>query len=388
MNIISFGFLAAVHNKRWNQMIAFLKKEKVMTIAFILAIVSAFFVTPDEKYLDYIDLRVLALLFCLMLIVKGFQDIGLFDLLIRKVFGRVKSSRMLSLMLIMLCFFLSMLITNDVALITFVPFAILALRLCHQEKLMIRVIVLQTIAANLGSMLTPIGNPQNLYLFTASGMGAAEFLATMAPVAAVSLALLCAAVLTIPNESICIGAEASVGEKKLSAKLLTAFCILFAVNLLVVFRVISWIPALVITVLGVVIIGKWKLLAKVDYALLLTFVGFFVFVGNIGRIPEVSGVIESLLNGREIVMSVVFSQFLSNVPAALLLSGFTDRFRLLLLGTNIGGLGTLIASMASLISYKLYAASDDSRKGKYMLVFTAWNLIFLAVLLCFALVIY
>ena len=147
------------------KILRYLKKEKVLSIALVLGALSMFIIHPDKEYLEYVDVRVLALLFCLMLLVKGFQNIGLFDILIHKVFGNIKSSRMLSLMLVLLCFFLSMLITNDVALITFVPFAALALRLCHQEKLMIRVVVLQTIAANLGSMFTPIGNPQNLYLF-------------------------------------------------------------------------------------------------------------------------------------------------------------------------------------------------------------------------------
>ncbi|MBQ0001572.1 MAG: anion permease [Clostridiales bacterium] len=360
---------------------AYLKKEIVMTIAFVLAVVSAFFVHPDGGYAAYVDFRVLALLFGLMLLVKGFQQIGLFDLLIQKVFGKVKNGRTLSQMLVLLCFFLSMVITNDVALITFVPFAIMALRLCHQEKLMIRVIVLQTMAANLGSMLTPIGNPQNLYLFTASGMGMGEFLKTMFPIALLSLILLMAVTLLIPAEKITLQVEEKA--KKMDQKLILVYSALFVLNLLVVFRVLTWVPVLLITILGVVLVKKWNLLKEVDYALLLTFIGFFVFVGNIGRIPEISGLVEKLLTGREILISALFSQFLSNVPAALLLSGFTDQYRKLLVGVNIGGLGTLIASMASLISYKLYAVQEDANKGKYMLTFTAWNVIGLVIMLVF-----
>lgn len=367
-------------------MIAYLKKEKVMSIAFVLAIVSAFLVHPDREYAGYVDFRVLALLFGLMLLVKGFQEIGLFDLLIQKVFGKVKDSRTLSQMLILLCFFLSMLITNDVALITFVPFAIMALRLCHQEKLMIKVVVLQTMAANLGSMLTPIGNPQNLYLFTASGMSMGSFFKTMLPVALLSLILLMAATMLIGKEQI----QLRVDEKseKMDQKLMIVYSVLFLINLLVVFRVLNWIPALVITIAGVLLIKEWGLLKKVDYALLLTFIGFFVFVGNIGRIPQVSQMVEQLLKGREILISALFSQVLSNVPAALLLSGFTDQFQKLLVGVNIGGLGTLIASMASLISYKLYAVQEDADKGKYMLTFTAWNVIGLLIMLGFTAVWY
>lgn len=362
-------------------MIHYLKKEKVLSISLILAVMSSFFVHPDKKYLGYVDVRVLILLFCLMIIVKGFQDVGLFDYLIVKVFGEVKSSRRLSQMMVLLCFFLSMLITNDVALITFVPFAIMALRLCHQEKLIIRVVVLQTMAANLGSMFTPIGNPQNLYLFSVSNMSLGSFFKTMLPVAVFSLILLMAATMLIPKEEIHMVAPQSAhlgGRKNL-----TLYTVLFLINLLVVFRVITWIPALIITAIGIVFLHKQKLFKQVDYALLLTFVGFFVFVGNIGRIPWISQILQNMIQGREIIVSAFFSQFLSNVPAALLLSGFTDNLKGLLVGTNVGGLGTLIASMASLISYKLYAAQEDADKGKYMLVFTGYNVIGLILLLVF-----
>ena len=365
---------------------AYLKKEIVLTISLILAALSALAVHPDAEYASYIDVRVLALLFCLMLLVKGFQGIGLFDVLIEKVFGRVKDSRTLSLMLILLCFFLSMLITNDVGLITFVPFAILALNLCGKGKLIIRVVVLQTIAANLGSMFTPIGNPQNLYLFSVSDLSLGAFFGTMLPLTLVSLILLVAAALLIPAEPIEIRIEEAVeGAEK---RELVVYTLLFVLNLLVVFRVLSWVPALVITVLGVLLLKKQKLFSQVDYALLLTFVGFFVFVGNMGRIPVINQFIANLLAGREILISSLFSQVLSNVPAALLLSGFTDNTKALLIGTNVGGLGTIIASMASLISYKLYAAQPEAQKGKYMLVFTVYNVIGFGLLLAFSLLVY
>jgi len=367
-------------------MINYLKKEKVLTIALILAIISAFFVYPDKQYVEYVDFKVLALLFGLMLLVKGFQEIGLFELLIQKVFGGIKTNRTLIQMLVLLNFFLSMLITNDVALITFVPFGILALRLCHQEKWMIQTVVLETIAANLGSMLTPIGNPQNLYLFSASEMPLGTFFVTMLPVAVLSLVLLLAVTFLIPNEKIVMKVEKAAG--KMNPLELVVYSLLFLLNLLVVFRVISWIPALIITALAVVLMKKWKLFTKVDYALLITFVGFFVFVGNMGRIPAISELLEKLITGRELLVSALFSQFLSNVPAAILLSGFTDNFEALLVGTNVGGLGTLIASMASLISYKLYCAQEDADKGRYFRVFTLYNVIGLVILLAFALLVY
>lgn len=364
-------------------MLAYLKKEKVLCIAWILAIISMFIVHPDKAYIEYVDVRVLALLFCLMLLVKGFQRIGLFDVLIQKVFAHISGSRRLSQMLILICFFLSMIITNDVALITFVPFAILALQLCHQEKLMIRVIVLQTMAANLGSMFMPIGNPQNLYLFSVSNMGLVEFFGTMFPATGLSFILLMAATYLIPNESI----EVEIKEKIEMAEKseFITYVFLFALNLLVVFRVLTWVPVLIITIAGVFSIKRAELLKEVDYALLLTFIGFFIFVGNLGRVPLFSEILEQLIRGREILVAAIFSQFLSNVPAALLLSGFTDNFAGLLLGTNIGGLGTIIASMASLISYKLYGQLENARRGIYMLVFTVYNFIGLVILLLFTL---
>lgn len=364
-------------------MVNYLKKEKVLCAALLLGLASCFFVLPDREYLGYIDVRVLALLFCLMLLVKGFQSVGLLDLLIVKMFGRVTSARSMGGTLILICFFLSMLITNDVALITFVPFAILALKRCGQDRMIIRVVVLQTIAANLGSMLTPIGNPQNLYLFSASGMPAGEFFRTMLPLAAVSLALLLAAIfLLLPNGNVQMQTK---GEARILPGRETAvYGALFLLNLLVVFRVLSWIPATVLTVLAVLLLRRGRLLGQVDYALLLTFVGFFVFVGNMGRVPAVSAAIARILSGREILVSALFSQFLSNVPAALLLSGFTDNFAGLLVGTNVGGLGTLIASMASLISYKQYAKSENAEKGKYFLTFTVYNVAGFLLLLAFS----
>lgn len=365
-------------------MIAYLKKEKVLSIALVLAAVSMFFVPPDAGYLDYIDLRTLALLLGLMLVVKGFQSIGLFDLLIEKAFGKVKTARTLARLLTLVCFFSSMLITNDVALITFVPFALTALALCGQQKRAIPVVVLQTIAANLGSMATPIGNPQNLYLFSASGMSMGAFFAAVLPLTIVSLALLMLACQLIPAEPI----RMNIGKKaeKMPKTDLIAFAALFIANLLVVLRVIEWPVALILTIAGVLLLRKPQLLKQADYALLLTFIGFFIFVGNLGRVELVSRFIASMLTGREVLVSALFSQVLSNVPAAILLSGFTDNFAALLQGVNIGGLGTIIASMASLISYKLYGAQPGADRTKYMLTFTLYNVAGLAILLAFALI--
>ena len=366
-------------------MLAYLKREKVLLIALALALMSMLVMPPDAGYAGYVDVRVLALLFCLMLLVKGFQSIGLFDWLIGRVFGKVKDLRLMSQLLVLTCFFTSMVITNDVALITFVPFAIMALRLCGQQKHIIRVVVLQTIAANLGSMATPIGNPQNLYLFSVFGMSVGAFFLTMIPLALFSLLLIVLATLMIPHEPVRMTLPDQAAA--LPRRELIVYTALFAVNLLVVFRVLPWVAALAVTVAGVLLLRQARLLRQVDYALLLTFVGFFIFVGNLGRVEAISTWLQQALTGREVLLSALMSQALSNVPAALLLSGFTGNYAALLAGTNIGGLGTLIASMASLISYKLYAAEPDAQKGRYLLVFTAYNFAGLAILLLFQLIV-
>lgn len=364
------------------KVLAFLKKEIVLTVALVLAIVSSFFVPPDLAYLDYIDFRTLAILFCLMAVMAGLQKSGVFSYVAEKLLQKVKHIRMAVFILIALCFFSSMLITNDVALITFVPFSFIVLSLIGAESLVVPVVVMQTIAANLGSMLTPIGNPQNLYLYGKAGLGLGQFVGLMLPYAAASFVLLAVWCL-------CFGYK---GEKTVSympqnkvdlskSKVqLVVYGLLFAVSLLTVAHLIDWGIALAVTLIVVLIMDK-AVLKDVDYALLTTFVGFFIFIGNMGRIPAFNTLLGRIIEGREVLTAVVCSQFMSNVPAALLLSGFTPRCDLLLIGTNLGGLGTIIASMASLISFKYIGRDYKELRGKYMLFFTSANLIFLAALI-------
>lgn len=374
------------------KLVSIFKKDPVLVLSGLLALVSVFFVLPDRQYIDYIDFRVLALLFSLMCVMKGYQEIGFFQRLAQSLLKKTKNTRQLSAVLVFLCFFLSMFITNDVALITFVPFTVLILNMVGQQKLMIRIIVLQTIAANLGSMLTPIGNPQNLYLYNLSGMGFGEFLLTMLPYAALSLVLLVLCLFLQKAEAIQLGdvtfsgaAAGTEGESSpaLNRKALLLYTALFAVCLLCVLRLLSWQIMLAVT-LAVLFLYNRRLLLKADYGLLFTFVFFFLFIGNMGRIPAVVSLLQSILTGHELAVSVAASQVISNVPAAILLSGFTANYGQLLIGVNIGGLGTLIASLASLISYKQYAALENSDSGKYMLNFTVMNILFLIVLLAAA----
>ncbi len=374
------------------KLIRFIKQETVLVVAALLAVVSALFVTPSKAYLSYIDWRVLGILLSLMIIMAGLKKTGLFDTIGSRLLEKTKNTRQLALMLVFLCFFFSMLITNDVALFTFVPFAMIILKKCRQEKLLIPVLVLQTIAANLGSMLTPIGNPQNLYLYNLSGMQIEEFIGTMLPYTLVSGVLLFAAVficckkepitevLSEPDDRRREGQAETDTEKIRNGVKNAVYLTLFVLSLFVVVRVISFETVLLLVLLMVFYMDR-KVLKQVDYCLLLTFIAFFIFTGNMGNITTIRDTLQQLVAGRELGIGMIASQAISNVPAALLLSGFTTNYHDLLIGVNLGGLGTLIASMASLISYKLFAKEYNDRKGNYFWWFTAANVIFLGILI-------
>lgn len=368
------------------KMIAFLKKETVLCIAFLLAVVSAFIVPVDAQYIEYMDFRVLVLLFTLMTVMSGLQSLGIFEKLSYALLKYVKSTRSLTILLVSLCFFLAMLITNDVALITFVPFTILILEKADHQKSLIPILVLETIAANLGSMLTPIGNPQNLYLYGLSGLNITEFLLHMALSTVLSFILLIICTLFLKKETISLIETADILENK--KPLLTAYYfVLFLLCLMTVAYLIPY-PVLLLVSIPVLLIWDRNTLTKVDYSLLLTFISFFIFIGNMQRIPAVAEMISSFVKGKELITAFLASQIISNVPAAMLLSGFTDNYKDLLLGVNIGGLGSLIASLASLISFKYFAnyvanlpKETGITKGKYLVHFTYMNLLFAACLL-------
>ena len=355
---------------------SFLKREPVLVIAALAALVSCFFVPPDAAYLSYLDFRTLALLYCLMAVVAGLRRAGLFARLSHVLCERVASVRLLGLTLVLLCFFSSMLITNDVALLTFVPFAVVVLGMADRKRDLILVVVLQTVAANLGSMLTPVGNPQNLYLYSRYELGFGDFLRITGPVWLLSLLLCALGCLLLPGERLHI----FLGEMPLlNRRRVLLYAALFAVCLLTVLRLLPW-QAMLLIVLAILAVFDRKVLGQADFLLLLTFAAFFVFSGNLARIEAVDRLLRSLLQGREFPVSLLTSQVISNVPAALLLSGFTEDARALILGVNIGGLGTPIASLASLISMKLYSHSDHAHTGKYLLVFSGVNVLLLALL--------
>ena len=271
-----------------------------------------------------------------------------------------------------------MLVTNDVALITFVPFAVLVLKRIGKESALTRIVILQTLAANLGSMATPIGNPQNLFLCSYYSLGMGDFLRVVAPLTAVSLVLLGVVAASARKETIEI--EFSEAEKIRQPKLFALLCALFLMCLLSVVHILHYgiLTAVVFVCLVLFARGLFK---KVDYALLATFVCFFVFAGNIGRIEPIRNVLELLMERSAYWTSLLASQVISNVPAAVLLSGFTDNWSGIIAGVDVGGLGTPISSLASLITLGEYRKRVPGGTLRYLGLFSLINFSYLAVLI-------
>ncbi len=376
------------------KIIAFLKKEVVFEVAFVLALASTIFLASTGTFsaqsvhiVKAIDFRVLAILLSLMLVVAGFQKIGFFTWSANALCRRLSNLRSLSLVLVLLCFFSSMLITNDVALITFVPFALMILKSTGNYDKAAYIVVLQTIAANLGSMLTPLGNPQNLFLFSKMKISLGQFMLILLPYTALSLVLLLLSIFLIPKKSIAKNeipgshrAHTRHNDKSTIAGIIL-FPLLFALCILCVLNIVPYWIVLPV-VFASTAIYDFRLLAKADYMLLLTFCAFFIFTNNISLIPVVKNSLQNAVTGHEFWVSLATSQVISNVPATLLLYPFCTNAKALLLGVDIGGLGTLIASLASLISYKIYSNfktdSEKSSSGaKFLGLFTLMNMIFL-----------
>lgn len=358
-----------------------LKNETVFCVSLVLAVLSALIVHPDAGYAAYPDYRTIALLFCLMIIVAGAQSLGIFAMLGHFLLKGAGSVKKLSAIMVLLCFFSSMVITNDVALITFVPFTLMIFQMGGRIDRVLKLVVLETIAANLGSMATPIGNPQNLYLYSISGFSVPQFAWAVLPYVGIALVMLMAAVMAGRDEPLMnveIREKTKRNGKKFWGKA-AVFLVLLFLCLLVVFRILPYQPVLICVMVTVLLVDR-KLYLSVDYFLLLTFLCFFVFIGNMKRIPEINEWLVTVVNGRELIAGILTSQVISNVPAAILLSGFSSDLSALLTGVNLGGLGTLIASLASLISFKFFARVYPNEKGKFLKVFTVWNVLFLIVL--------
>lgn len=409
------------------QLIKFAKNETVLSIAVILAVLSAIFVPVDRQYLQYVDFRTLALLFCLMTVIAGVRRRGVFSVIAGRLVSGSSGIAGTVTVLVLAAFFLSMLITNDVSLITLVPLTLNCFDQMPEntrKNWLIPTVVLETIAANLGSMATPIGNPQNLYLYGLSDLSFFEFFRIILPYSLVSLLLLMvwirvhqarqknadAADAVSPGVSAAGGASASSSASAASPstlaaagsesvtrpavtepavtepKVIGAYIVLFLLCLTTVARIAPWTVPLG-AVLVFVLLADRNTIREVDYSLLGTFLALFVFIGNLGRIPSFRSALSGILTGHEVFTAIAASQVMSNVPGAILLSGFTDKMDALIIGTNLGGLGTMIASMASLISFKLITKGENVSRGRYLLYFTAANCVFLVCLIALYLVI-
>ncbi len=359
-----------------SHILRFIKKNTVFCVAALAAFVTCFFVPIDAQYLSYFDTKTLACLFLTLAVVCALGNIKFFTILARKLVLISGNLRGLFLLLVVITFIGSMIIANDMALITFLPLGYFALSVTKHEKYMAYLFILQNISANLGGMLTPFGNPQNLYLYSYFNIPTDEFTKIMFPPFLLAIALLTVACFLVKSEKLDIHGDF---EEKLNIKRTVLYLLLFSLSILIVFRVISpWIGLLIIP--AVLFFIDRDALLEVDYFLLGTFVLFFIFSGNLARIPAVNEFFSALLEKDALLVSTLSCQFISNVPTAILLSRFTEDYHSLLLGVNIGGTGTLIASLASLITYNEFKILYPNEGKKYFIMFTVINVIFLVIM--------
>ncbi len=371
------------HIKQWlkeflySRLLPFVKKNAVLLIALFAAIVTTFIVPPDAKYLDYFDWKTLTCLFCVLAVVCALKNIRFFFFLAQKIVKVFKNTRACVLALSYVTFIGSMLIANDMALLTFLPLGYFVLSSTNKKKYMAFTFIMQNIAANLGGMLTPFGNPQNLYLYSKFNIPTGAFILTMLPPFLISVALITLCCFLFVKKE-CV--EISEEKIQLPTWRTLIYGLLFALSIIIVFRIIPfWIGLIIIP--AVLLFMDRKALAQVDYGLLLTFVAFFIFSGNMSRIDAVQNLFGYLMKQNALLVSTLSCQVISNVPSAILLSQFTANWKPLLLGVNIGGVGTLISSLASLITFREYTSHDHNGTKKYLLLFSAFNFTFLAILL-------
>ena len=370
------GFHPGEPESRRSPVVAFIKKNAVLVTALSAALITSFIVPPDREYLGYFDFKTLTCLFCVLAVVCAFKNINFFYLLARSIVRRFGNIRSCVIAVVYITFIGSMLIANDMALITFLPLGYFVLSGTGNERWTALTFILQNIAANLGGMLTPFGNPQNLYLYTKYEIPTGEFVSIMALPFAVSIAIITACCFFVKPAPIEFP-ESDVEPLPKGRALL--YSLLFALAIAIVFRGIPyWIGLIVIP--AVLLIADRKALRMVDYPLLGTFAAFFVFSGNMARIGVVRDFVSGLLDRNTLIFSILSCQFISNVPSAILLSQFTENYRALLIGVNIGGVGTLIASLASLITFREYTKNYPARTKQYIKLFLIINFAFLLVL--------
>ena len=358
----------------------FFRRNIVMTVAFLAAVVTSFIVPPDKVYLGYFDLKTLACLFSVLAVVCALRNIKFFTVLARKIVQCFGTVRMTLLALIYIPFIGSMLIANDMALLTFLPLGFFVLDSTGMRKYMAVTFIMQNIAANLGGMVTPFGNPQNLFMYSKFNIPTLDFVKVMAPPFAVAIVLITVICLFFPNEKM----KLCDNEKTALPLWRTiVYLLLFALSIIIVFRVIPYYIGFAVILVSMLFLDR-DALKKVDYPLLMTFTCFFVFSGNMGRIDAVRNFFSSFLEIDTLLFSSLSCQVISNVPSAILLSQFTDNWKSLLVGVNIGGAGTLIASLASLITFREYQLHNPQGTKKYIALFSAFNFGFLIVLYLFS----
>ena len=363
-----------------SSVVRWVRKNLVLCIAIVAAVVTSCIIPPDKEYLQYFDWKTLTCLFCVLAVVCALKNIRFFYILARKVVQLFRTARISILALVYITFIGSMLIANDMALLTFLPLGYFVLTSTKMEKHMAFTFIMQNIAANLGGMLTPFGNPQNLYLYSKFDIPTGEFMLIMLPafLVATSLITICCLVfiksepLHLPDEPV-----------KLEPKRTILYLLLFAFSIAIVFRGIPFWTGLIVIPIVLLIVDR-KALLMVDYPLLGTFMAFFIFAGNMARMEAVRSFFAVLLEQNTLLFSTLSCQVISNVPSAILLSQFTMNYHDLLLGVNIGGTGTLIASLASLITFREYTKHNPGKTGRYILLFSLFNFGFLIVLLGFS----
>ena len=354
----------------------FIKKNVVLCVAAVAAFITCFFIPPSAEYFSYFDYRTLACLFITLAVVCALRQIRFFAILARRIVQMTGSLRVMALALIYITFIGSMIIANDMALITFLPLGYYALSVTNNDKYAAPLFILQNISANLGGMLTPFGNPQNLYLYSYFSIPTGEFTAIMLPPFVLAVAMLTICCMFFPKTSLSVNAELGV---KLDIKKTVLYLALFAISILIVFRIVPWQAGLVIIPLVLFFVER-DALYMVDYPLLGTFIMFFIFSGNLSRIPAVNEFVGTLLQKSTLLVTTACCQFISNVPSAILLSHFTENYHELLLGVNIGGAGTPIASLASLITLSEFRLLYPEKTGHYLKLFLGLNALFLVVL--------
>ncbi len=361
---------------------SFVKTNAVMLIAALAATITSFIVPPDREYLDYFDLKTLTCLFCVLAVVCALRNIRFFYTMAKAIIRKFKNTKLCILALVYITFIGSMLIANDMALLTFLPLGYFVLHTTGKEKYMAFTFIMQNIAANLGGMLTPFGNPQNLYLYSKFNIPDLEFMRIMFPPFIVAIVLITACcLLFVKSEPLVIEEKAA----SLPMPRVIIYLLLFALSIAIVFRGIPYYIGLII-IPAVLLFLDREALRSVDYGLLLTFTFFFIFSGNMARIDAVRDFFSYLLDRNTLVFSALSCQFISNVPSAILLSQFTDNYRDLLLGVNIGGAGTMIASLASLITFREYSKQDPGHTVRYLIKFSMFNFAFLGILILFCVI--